>query len=100
MSELSASKANLQPTIGDLSRNFSLAKLQLVVREISWTIVSGLIGPPTPQFWGTLSFPVPPELGVRGRFARDFARSDRWYVWETAIAERLQLWADREADDE
>jgi hypothetical protein len=100
MSALSASKANLQSLAGDLSGDFSLAKLLPLVAEIDVTIVSGLVGPPTPQFWGTLSFPVPPELGVRGRFARDFARYDRWYVWEIAIAERLQLWADREVDDE
>jgi hypothetical protein len=100
MSELFTSKANLQSLIGDLSKDFSLAKLQPVVREINWTIAAALAGPPTPQFWGTLSFPVPPELGVRGRFARDFARYDRWYVWDAAITERLQLWTDREVDDE
>jgi hypothetical protein len=100
MSELFASKANLQSLVRDLSRNFSLAKLLPLVAEISWTIVWGLAGPPTPKFWGTLSFPVPPELGVRGRFARDFARYDRPYVCNARIAERLQLWADREVDDE
>jgi hypothetical protein len=100
MSKLFTSKANLQPVIGDLSRYCSLAKLLPLVAEIGWTIVPRLAGPPTPQFWGALSFPVPPELGVRGRFARDFARYDRLYVCDAAIAERLQLWADREVDDE
>jgi hypothetical protein len=100
MSERFISKANLRSSAGDLSRNSSLAKLQPVVGEINWTIVPGLVGPPTPQFWGALSFPVPPELGVRGRFARDFDTIDCCMCVMRQIAERLQLWADREVDDE
>ena len=71
MSELFASKSNLQSLVGDLSKNFLLTKLQPLVAEISWTIAAELAGPPTPQFWGALSCPVPPELEARGRFARD-----------------------------
>jgi hypothetical protein len=55
MSELFTSKVNLQSSVRDLSRDFSLAKLLPLVAEISWTTASGLVGPPTPQFWGTLS---------------------------------------------